>query len=79
MVKVQTETKYCISTVLYLQLASTVDSGTLVRGLDRILVLQCRTQLAGGHENFMGEQKVAHAGICREIKRQHTVDHGWSL
>lgn len=32
----------------------------------RILVLQCRTQLAGRHEDFMGEQKVAHTGICRE-------------
>lgn len=32
----------------------------------RILVQERRAQLTGGHEHFVGEQKVAHAGICRE-------------
>lgn len=32
----------------------------------RILVLQCRTQLAAGHEDFIGEQEVSHTGICTD-------------
>ena len=38
----------------------------IVIDCSRILVLQCGTQQAGGHEDFVGEQKVAHAGICSE-------------
>lgn len=36
----------------------------------RILVLQCSTQLAGRHEDFVCEQKVAHTGSCRGTNTQ---------
>lgn len=36
----------------------------------RILVLQCRTQQAGGHEDFVSEQKVSHTRICGTQRSQ---------